>query len=80
VTTSGATPVSGPQPGRRRGAVTAFDDHVGLGEVTDGAGTWAFHCTQLADGSRTVEVGTPVDYEVRPVHAGRLEAFDLRRC
>ncbi len=66
-------------PGRRDGVVRAFDDHAGLGEVGDGTGTWAFHCTQLADGTRTVEVGTAVDFEIRPAHGGREEAFDLRR-
>ena len=64
-------------PGRRQGAVTAFDEHVGLGVVADGAGEWPFHCTQLTDGSRTVAVGTQVAFELRPAHAGRVEAYQL---
>ena len=43
------------------GVVTQFDDPRGLGEVTgeDGA-VYPFHCTQIADGSRTIAEGTEV--------------------
>jgi cold shock CspA family protein len=63
---------------RRTGRVTGFDGHVGLGTVADESGQWPFHCTQIADGTRTVAVGAPVDFELRPAHAGRIEAYDLR--
>ncbi|HET9689553.1 MAG TPA: hypothetical protein VFP61_00235 [Acidimicrobiales bacterium] len=65
-------------PGRRQGTVSAFDEHVGLGTVADGAGEWPFHCTQIADGSRSIAVGATVDFELRPAHGGRYEAVDLR--
>lgn len=57
------------------GTVTAFDDPRGLGEVTatDGA-AYPFHCTAIADGTRTIVVGTAVSFEVRPGPMGRWEA------
>jgi CspA family cold shock protein len=62
-------------PKTMRGAVIEFDEVVGLGTVrTDNGQTYPFHCTQIADGSRTIEVGTPVEFEVMPAHLGRWEA------
>jgi cold shock CspA family protein len=61
------------------GAVVAFDDVKGYGAVRDSDGVeHFFHCTQIADGSRTIEVGTPVSYEVVPGRLGRWEAARLR--
>ena len=62
-----------------RGRVSDFDDPRGLGTVTaeDGA-TYPFHCTAIADGSRTIEVGTAVEFEVVPGRMGRWEASGLR--
>ncbi|MCB0976834.1 MAG: cold shock domain-containing protein [Acidimicrobiales bacterium] len=61
----------------RSGTVTAFDGHVGSGVVTDERGEeWPFHCTSIADGSRTIATATPVRFTVRPGPNG-LEAFDL---
>jgi CspA family cold shock protein len=60
------------------GTVTAFDDHVGLGTVTADDGTaYLFHCVEIADGSRTIAVGTRVAFE-RLAKLGRYEAADLR--
>ncbi len=69
------------------GVVSAFDEARGLGTVTggvrdeenegavDGDGrTWTFHCTAIADGSRTIEVGARVAFDVVPGHLGRMEA------
>jgi cold shock CspA family protein len=63
-----------------RGTVATFDDPEGYGTVsaTDPAGTWFFHCTAIADGSRFIEVGAPVTFEVVPGRLGRFEATDLR--
>ena len=65
--------------GTRVGRVTAFDEHVGAGTVTsdDGRAAWSFHCTRIADGSRSIEVGAPVRFEVVPGPVG-LEAVALR--
>lgn len=61
-----------------RGTVTEFDDAVGLGVVrgTDGIER-PFHCTAIADGSRTVAVGAEVHYEVVAGRQGRWEATSL---
>lgn len=65
--------------GPRRGVVTAFDDDRGLGTVTGEDGSaLSFHCTAVLDGSRFVEVGTEVLYDVAPGHLGRLEARRLQ--
>ena len=61
-----------------RGEVTAFDDHVGLGEVTaDDGAVRPFHCTAIADGTRTIPVGATVTYTVVPGRSGRWEAVQL---
>ena len=56
------------------GTVTAFGVD-GLGEVTGVDGVVRpFHCTAISDGSRQVEVGAEVEFEVVPGRGGRLEA------
>ena len=57
------------------GTVTAFDERRGLGEITaDDGTTYPFHCTAIADGTRTIAVGTAVEFEVVPGQLGRWEA------
>ena len=59
----------------RRGKVTEFDAARGWGSVTGDDGLRAeFHCTQIADGSRSIAVGTVVRYRLEPGHLGRWEA------
>jgi CspA family cold shock protein len=49
------------------GVVTEFDEHVGLGVITDGAGTeYPFHCVEIADGSRTIDIGADVEFDLLP--------------
>ena len=51
------------QSARLFGAVTQFDDFIGLGEITDDrARIWPFHCVSIADGTRTIAVGTKVSF------------------
>ena len=53
------------------GTVTDWDDPRGYGTVTGDDGTAYFlHCTSIADGSRTIDPGTPVSFDVRPGHGG----------
>jgi cold shock CspA family protein len=60
--------------------VSSFDDARGLGEVTGDDGTvYPFHCTAIADGSRTIEVGTVVIFDVVAGRMGRWEAGALER-
>jgi cold shock CspA family protein len=60
------------------GRVAAFDRDRGLGEVVTADHTaYPFHCIEIADGSRDIEVGLDVVFERRP-KLGRLEAAGLR--
>jgi hypothetical protein len=60
------------------GVVTAFDEYVALGEITDDAGIiWPFHCVSIADGSRTIKVGALVQFETT-FHVSRHEAVNIR--
>jgi CspA family cold shock protein len=57
-----------------RGRVTAFDEARGLGTITaDDGQAYPFHCTQLTDGSRQVDPGQVVRFELLP-KLGRYEA------
>ena len=63
-----------------RGTVVDFDEHAGFGTIAVEAeapspqGAYFFHCTQIADGSRTIAVGTTVRFEVAAGLPGRWEA------
>jgi cold shock CspA family protein len=61
------------------GTVVTFDDAAGYGTIQedDGPPRW-FHCTAIADGSRTIEVGARVRFEVVPGHLGRWEAAAIQ--
>lgn len=63
----------------RTGRVTDFDEPRGLGSVTahDGA-VLPFQCVELADGTRTIEVGAEVVFDVVR-KLGRLEAVRILR-
>ncbi len=57
------------------GAVSSFDDERGVGVIVDEQGrSVPFHCTAISDGSRSINVGTPVVFEVAAGHGGTLEA------
>ena len=56
------------------GTVTEFDEAAGLGVITTPEGTlYPFHCVEIADGTRTIEVGAVVEFDVVR-KLGRLEA------
>lgn len=60
------------------GTVTAFDDHAGLGEVSTPDGVvHPFHCTAIADDTRTIAVGAEVAFAVVPGRSGTWEAVQL---
>ena len=61
------------------GRVAAFDDGRGLGEIAgDDGAAYPFHCTAIADGSRTIAVGTRVAFAVVAGHGGRWEAASVQ--
>ncbi len=56
-----------------------FDEAVGLGTVRTRDGRrLGFHCTQIADGSRTIDPGATVVFEVIAGRHGNWEAGHLR--
>ncbi len=62
----------------RRGVVVSFDADRGLGIVrADDATELGFHCTRIADGTRTVDVGAQVVFIVVPGAPGRWEASGI---
>jgi cold shock CspA family protein len=57
------------------GRVAGFDDHRGRGEVeTRGGLHFPFHCTAIADGTRTIPVGADVRFRLVIGPLGKLEA------
>ena len=63
----------------RRGTVSAFDAERGLGTVFGADGVdYPFHCIEIADGTRAIEPGTEVSFDVL-AKLGRWEASNLRR-
>jgi cold shock CspA family protein len=64
--------------GTRTGQVTSFDEDRGLGEITgDDGRTYPFHCTGIADGSRTIDEGAAVRFDVIAGRLGRWEAWAI---
>ena len=61
------------------GVVVAFDAAVGLGEVqrVDGL-LFPFHCIEIADGTRTIAIATPVSFGLL-CKLGRYEAAAIAR-
>lgn len=55
------------------GTVVAFDEGVGLGEIVGDGTAFPFHCASIADGTRTIEVGTRVRF-TELLKLGRREA------
>ncbi|MFK7920266.1 MAG: hypothetical protein AB8G14_19495 [Ilumatobacter sp.] len=50
---------------RLRGTVVSFDAAVGLGEIESISGErHLFHCIEIADGSRSIDVGTEVRFDL----------------
>ena len=56
-----------------------YDDHKGYGWLDTGDGERLFfHCTAIADGSRTIPVGIEVSYEPVTDPRGKPEAAAVR--
>lgn len=61
------------------GTVADFDERRGLGTIAADGTSFPFHCTAVLDGTRTVEVGARVTFEVRPAGRGRWEATRIEK-
>lgn len=60
---------------RYSGRIVHFDDVVGRGEIEARGGLrFPFHCTAIADGSRTIAPDTAVTFLLAPGPLGALEA------
>ena len=63
------------------GRVASFDDFVGRGEIEAGGGMhFPFHCTSIADGTRTIAPDTEVKFRLVPGPLGTLEAVAVKRA
>ena len=61
------------------GVIERFDDHRGGGWLrTDAGETFYFHCVTIADGSRSIEVGTRAEGIRHVGHLGRDEVVEVR--
>jgi len=63
----------------RRGVVSAFDESAGLGTISGvDRVEYPFHCIEITDGSRTIDPGTEVSFDLL-AKFGRWEAANIRR-
>lgn len=60
------------------GTVVEFDEPRGWGVIESADDRYPFHCTSIADGTRTIAVGAVVRFEVRAGGMGRWEATAIR--
>jgi cold shock CspA family protein len=60
------------------GLITAFDAARGTGAVTADDGTvYPFHCIEIADGTRTIDAGTRVEFALL-AKFGHYQAAQIR--
>ena len=61
------------------GTVASWDEAGGYGtvRVDESGAEHFFHCTAITDGSRTIDVGMRVTFEVVPGRLGRWEAENV---
>jgi cold shock CspA family protein len=62
-----------------RGSVVEFSETRGIGVIEVDGSRYSFHCTQIADGTRTVRVGAPVEFEIVPGRRGDWEAAHIEK-
>jgi cold shock CspA family protein len=61
------------------GRVVEFDERRGLGVVESAAGRqYTFHCTAIADGTRTIPAQATVEFCLVPGPVGCFEAGAIR--
>jgi cold shock CspA family protein len=64
-----------------RGRVAEYDDHKGYGFIeTDDGRRLFFHCTAIADGTRSIPVDVAVEYDEGTDPRGKPEATCVRAC
>lgn len=60
------------------GVVEAYDSHEGLGWIAADGHRFLFHCAELLDGTREVEVGRRVRFVVAH-RFGHVEASEIEK-
>ncbi len=48
------------------GQVTSFDTNSGTGVISTAHRSVAFHCVEISDGTRTIDVGAAVSFRLQP--------------
>ena len=62
------------------GTVAEFDEHRGVGLIQGSEGRRLFfHCTGIADGSRSIAAGAEVAFQVVAGHRGQWEATSVAK-
>jgi cold shock CspA family protein len=61
------------------GVVATFDERRGLGSIRADDAEYAFHATQIVDGSRSIHVGQAVEFVVAPGRRGDWEAIRIHK-
>jgi cold shock CspA family protein len=56
------------------GIVVSFNEEKGYGSIRGDGVEHFFHCTAIADGTRTIDPGALVTFDVVAGHLGRWEA------
>jgi len=64
--------------GRIDGVVESYDSHEGLGWIVADEQRYLFHCAELIDGTREVEVGTLVRFAVAH-RFSKIEASEIEK-
>lgn len=64
--------------GRMNGIVESYDSHEGLGWIIADGQRYLFHCAELLDGTREVDLGTPVQFAVAH-RFGHVEAAEIEK-
>jgi cold shock CspA family protein len=63
-----------------KGVVVSFDAKLGIGVIASReAGSVRFHCTEIADGSRSIERGSRVVFLLRPSPVRGWEAVSVTK-
>lgn len=58
------------------GVVASFNSHRGLGYIAVGNEKYLFHCAEIVDLTREIEVGAQVSF-VKILRFGKLEASEI---
>jgi cold shock CspA family protein len=62
----------------RTGVVASFDDPRGIGVVRgDDGADYPFHCSAITDGTRRIDAGAAIRFDVVPGRQGRWEAASI---